>query len=274
MTNNGTGQEELNYLVAAFHTPTKRKKMTVAKTIHVVERALVYMDREFNSVHGAAARFADYLGLNKRAARVFRNLSITSIGDLRDLSETKLLRQRGCGRATVTRIRERLSEHGIGLPTSRLLAEDKKYDRTVAKELEARLEEAHKNRAASEERMMLRYTRLRSKHIIARAKLHDDPDQRLVRIRELEELLERTTETSPPAAEQKLKDDIYELQTALERNQKLLAQALERQNSAPCSLDPLDQRYLDEACGEAITATHSSYRQVVGNLFWKKDLGI
>lgn len=258
MTNNGTGQEELNYLVAAFHTPTQRKKMTVAKTIHVVERALASMDREYNSARGAAARFADYLGLNKKAARVFGNLSITSIGDLRDLSETKLLRHRGCGRATVTHIRERLSEHGIGLPLVIKVAEDKKkydHDRTVVKELEARLEEAHKNRAASEERMTLRYRRLRSKHIIARAKLHDDPDQRLVRIRELE-------------------DDIYELQTALERNQTLLAQALERQNSAPRSLDPLDQHYLDEACGEAITATHSSYRQVVGNLFWKKDLGI
>ena len=75
-------------------------------------------------------------------------------------------------------------------------------------------------------------------------------------------------------AEQKLKDDIYELQVALERNQKLLAQALERQNNQPCTLDPLDQRYLDEVCDEAITATHSSYRQVVGNLFWKKDFGI
>ena len=60
----------------------------------------------------------------------------------------------------------------------------------------------------------------------------------------------------------------------LERTQKLLAQSLERQNKAPVALDPLDQRYLDEACDDAITATHSSYRQVVGNLFWKKDFGI
>jgi len=73
------------------------------------------------------------------------------------------------------------------------------------------------------------------------------------------------------STEQDLQDQIYELQVELERNKKLLVQALERDLNPVPVLDPLSQKHLDKACQEAFEFANSKYKRLLGRLYWIKD---
>jgi hypothetical protein len=76
------------------------------------------------------------------------------------------------------------------------------------------------------------------------------------------------------SAEQRLKDEIYELQNQLDRSKKLLGQCMERQVNPPVILRPLDQAHLDNECAEAMDFAHSYYKRIFGSIYWRKDYSL
>jgi DNA-directed RNA polymerase alpha subunit len=57
----------------------------------------------------------DELWLPVRARKVLCKRKVKTVGDIVELSETELLRERNCGRRSVAAIKEALAEFGLGL---------------------------------------------------------------------------------------------------------------------------------------------------------------
>jgi hypothetical protein len=65
-----------------------------------------------------------------------------------------------------------------------------------------------------------------------------------------------------------------ELKAENERLKKLLGQCMERQANPPVILEPLHQEHLDACCDDAMRFAHSRYRNLLGRIYWKRNLSI
>jgi hypothetical protein len=65
-----------------------------------------------------------------------------------------------------------------------------------------------------------------------------------------------------------------ELKVENERLKKLLGQCMERQANPPVILEPLHQEHLDQCCDDAMRFAHNNYRNLLGRIYWKRDLSI